>query len=273
MALIKLVSSGEPLISMQRGHCARLGALSGCRWDSRGSMSWALPASSQTQGWVGFAWKFKLNELRLQRTIPRLPPPPCMALWSSPSSEPTGLPLLIRSQIFPTKEQLQPYRDCSQREWGWPQRGVCTTQHMASHQQSQPCSHLIPEEPLRLARLTKSWPGDSFVWRLGDSWASRKKGGGRRRLFRAEVKGKRNTFPKTWLCPIGVWIPRQSRGRSPGGPRCVAVGASHAAGGTFPNPCSGPCGVHKEVSALHPNCVCAPWLPLTYWSGMLWFGY
>lgn len=130
----------------------------------------------------------------------RLPLPSWAALWSSPSSETPHplpcLPLLIRSQIFLTKEQLQPYGDNLQREWGWPRREVCATQHMASHQQSQPRSHLITEEPPRLARLTKNWPGDSFVWRLCDSWTSRRKGGGKRMLFRSEVKCERNTFPQ-----------------------------------------------------------------------------
>jgi len=40
---------------------------------------------------------------------------------------------------------------------------------MAGHRQSQPRSHLITEEPPRLACLTKNWLGDSFIWRLCDS--------------------------------------------------------------------------------------------------------
>lgn len=193
-------------------------------------------AGSQAQGCARHAWKFKLSELRPWRTI--------APAGSSVLGRPLRLPFLRDAPAspqppslqtftsFPDKRAITTWQQQLTKKMGMTLRSSFCGSTLGQSPTKPACSHLIPEEPPRLARLTKNWLGDSFVWRLCDSWASRRKGGGRQKLFKSQVKCKRNTFPtKQTLscvqlvpeCPhkaraaVLVWC-RRGSGASPAGP-------------------------------------------------------
>lgn len=127
---VPVLTTREPLIV---GFSAGLGTCSagellgpGAAFERAGGPSQGCEPSarlgSQAEGCAGCAPKFKLNELRPWRTIPPaasavLGSPLKLPFLRNPSASPHRPPFM-RSQVFLTKEQLQPDRNNSQRGWG-----------------------------------------------------------------------------------------------------------------------------------------------------------